>query len=199
MKKNTVFQLLIFYIIFLSIFLFYYNFFYKKNYQKQIKTEIINEVTPDNFKEDTETNKSVILNLEYKSSDAFGNEYILKANSAEILPDDEENLKLIDVRAVIYLKDKTPINISSDFAFHNKNSFDTNFFSKVEIKHDEFDIESENLDLLYASNLVSLYNVKQFVYRESSLKVDKINFDILTKDLSMNMFKNNERINILYK
>ena len=199
MKKNTVFQLLIFSTIFLSIFLFYYNFFYKKNYQKQIKTEIINEVTPDNFKEDTETNKSVILNLEYKSSDAFGNEYILKANSAEILPDDEENLKLIDVRAVIYLKDKTPINISSDFAFHNKNSFDTNFFSKVEIKHDEFDIESENLDLLYASNLVSLYNVKQFVYRESSLKVDKINFDILTKDLSMNMFKNNERINILYK
>ena len=199
MKKNTVFQLLIFSIIFLSISLFYYNFFYKKNYQKQIKTEIINEVTPDNFKEDTETNKSVILNLEYKSSDAFGNEYILKANSAEILPDDEENLKLIDVRAVIYLKDKTPINISSDFAFHNKNSFDTNFFSKVEIKHDEFDIESENLDLLYASNLVSLYNVKQFVYRESSLKVDKINFDILTKDLSMNMFKNNDRINILYK
>ena len=199
MKKNTIFQLLIFSTIFLSIFLFYYNFFYKKNYQKQIKTEIINEVTPDNFKEDTETNKSVILNLEYKSSDAFGNEYILKANSAEIQPDDEENLKLIDVRAVIYLKDKTPINISSDFAFHNKNSFDTNFFSKVEIKHDEFDIESENLDLLYASNLVSLYNVKQFVYRESSLKVDKINFDILTKDLSMNMFKNKERINILYK
>ena len=199
MKKNTIFQLLIFTTIFLSIFLFYYNFFYKKNYQKQIKTEIINEVTPDNFKEDTETNKSVILNLEYKSSDAFGNEYILKANSAEILPDDEENLKLIDVRAVIYLKDKTPINISSDFAFHNKNSFDTNFFSKVEIKHDEFDIESENLDLLYASNLVSLYNVKQFVYRESSLKVDKINFDILTKDLSMNMYKNHERINILYK
>ena len=199
MKKNTVFQLLIFSIIFLSIFLFYYNFFYKKNYQKQIKTEIINEVTPDNFKEDTETNKSVILNLEYKSSDAFGNEYILKANSAEILPDDEENLKLIDVRAVIYLKDKTPINISSDFAFHNKNSFDTNFFSKVEIKHDEFDVESENLDLLYASNLVSLYNIKKAFYGESSLKVDKINFDILTKDLSMNMFKNNERINILYK
>ena len=67
-------------------------------------------------------------------------------------------------------------------------------FSKVEIKHDEFDIESENLDLLYASNLVSLYNVKQFVYRESSLKVDKINFDILTKDLSMNMFKNNREL-----
>ena len=46
---------------------------------------------------------------------------------------------------------------------------------------------------------MSLYNVKQFVYRESSLKVDKINFDILTKDLSMNMYKNNEKINILYK
>ena len=61
------------------------------------------------------------------------------------------------------------------------------------------DIESENLDLLYASNLVSLYNIKKAVYGESSLKVDKINFDILTKDLSMNMFKNNDRINILYK
>ena len=197
--KKTIYQFLIFFTIFVSIFLFYYNFFYKKNYEKQIKSEIINEVTPDNFEEDMETEKSVILNLEYKSSDSFGNEYILKANSAEILPDDQENLKLIDVKAVIYLKDKSPINISSDFAFHNKNSFDTNFFSKVEIKHDEFDIESENLDLLYASNLVSLYNIKRALYGESSLKVDKIDFDILTKDLSMNMYKNHERINILYK
>ncbi len=197
--KKTIYQFLIFFTIFVSIFLFYYNFFYKKNYEKQIKSEIINEVTPDNFEEDMETEKSVILNLEYKSSDSFGNEYILKANSAEILPDDQENLKLIDVKAVIYLKDKSPINISSDFAFHNKNSFDTNFFSKVEIKHDEFDIESENLDLLYASNLVSLYNIKKALYGKSSLKVDKIDFDILTKDLSMNMYKNHERINILYK
>ena len=197
--KKTIYQFLIFFTIFVSIFLFYYNFFYKKNYEKQIKSEIINEVTPDNFEEDMETEKSVILNLEYKSSDSFGNEYILKANSAEILPDDQENLKLIDVKAIIYLKDKSPINISSDFAFHNKNSFDTNFFSKVEIKHDEFDIESENLDLLYASNLVSLYNIKKALYGESSLKVDKIDFDILTKDLSMNMYKNHERINILYK
>ena len=197
--KKTIYQFLIFFTIFVSIFLFYYNFFYKKNYEKQIKSEIINEVTPDNFEEDMETEKSVILNLEYKSSDSFGNEYILKANSAEILPDDQENLKLIDVKAIIYLKDKSPINISSDFAFHNKNSFDTNFFSKVEIKHDEFDIESENLDLLYASNLVSLYNIKKALYGESSLKVDKIDFDILTKDLSMNMYKNNEKINILYK
>ena len=197
--KKTIYQFLIFFTIFVSIFLFYYYFFYKKNYEKQIKSEIINEVTPDNFEEDMETEKSVILNLEYKSSDSFGNEYILKANSAEILPDDQENLKLIDVKAVIYLKDKSPINISSDFAFHNKNSFDTNFFSKVEIKHDEFDIESENLDLLYASNLVSLYNIKKALYGESSLKVDKIDFDILTKDLSMNMYKNHERINILYK
>ena len=197
--KKTIYQFLIFFTIFVSIFLFYYYFFYKKNYEKQIKSEIINEVTPDNFEEDMETEKSVILNLEYKSSDSFGNEYILKANSAEILPDDQENLKLIDVKAIIYLKDKSPINISSDFAFHNKNSFDTNFFSKVEIKHDEFDIESENLDLLYASNLVSLYNIKKALYGESSLKVDKIDFDILTKDLSMNMYKNHERINILYK
>ena len=197
--KKTIYQFLIFFTIFVSIFLFYYNFFYKKNYEKQIKSEIINEVTPDNFEEDMETEKSVILNLEYKSSDSFGNEYILKANSAEILSDDQENLKLIDVKAIIYLKDKSPINISSDFAFHNKNSFDTNFFSKVEIKHDEFDIESENLDLLYASNLVSLYNIKKALYGKSSLKVDKIDFDILTKDLSMNMYKNHERINILYK
>ena len=197
--KKTIYQFLIFFTIFVSIFLFYYYFFYKKNYEKQIKSEIINEVTPDNFEEDMETEKSVILNLEYKSSDSFGNEYILKANSAEILPDDQENLKLIDVKAIIYLKDKSPINISSDFAFHNKNSFDTNFFSKVEIKHDEFDIESENLDLLYASNLVSLYNIKKALYGKSSLKVDKIDFDILTKDLSMNMYKNHERINILYK
>ena len=99
------------------------------------------------------------------------------------------------------------LNFTKELAF-NSGKILSKYFGNVQSIHKKStsidlvtnaDIESENLDLLYASNLVSLYNIKKAVYGESSLKVDKINFDILTKDLSMNMYKNNERINILYK
>ena len=58
---------------------------------------------------------------------------------------------------------------------------------------------SENLDLLYKENFVDLYNIKSANYKQSILLADKITFDILTKNVSVNMYKDNQRIKILYK
>ena len=107
-------------------------------------------------------------------------------------------IKLIDVSAKIILKNKSPIYINSDYAIHNKNEFDTKFYENVYIVHDDLKIFSENLDLMYNSNFVSLYNIKEIDKKNIKLKADKIDFDMLTKDVSINMYKNDQK-EIIYK
>ena len=113
--------------------------------------------------------------------------------------DDTNNVKLFKVSAIIYSPNKKPIMIKSDFALHNKLTFNTKFYDNVEILHDTIQVTSENLDLLYKENRVDLYNIKSANYKQSILLADKITFDILTKNVSVNMYKDNQRIKILYK
>ena len=63
----------------------------------------------------------------------------------------------------------------------------------------DFLINSNNLDLMYENNLVVLYNIKNALYGKSTLEADKITLDILTRDVSINMYKNEDKIKIIYK
>ena len=112
---------------------------------------------------------------------------------------DSNNLKLVQVTAIIYSPRKKPIIIKSDFALHNKLTFNTKFYENVEILHDTIEVMSDNLDLLYRENRVDLYNIHSANYKKSKLIADKITFDILTKDISINMYNDNKKIKILYK
>ena len=105
------------------------------------------------------------------------NEFI-NSKSAEVNAENEELIKLIDVTAVIYLKERSPIYIESDYTIHNKNVFDTKFYDNVNIRHDKIKISSGNLDLIYNSNLVSLYNITEIYDNNTQLIADKIDFDI---------------------
>ena len=111
----------------------------------------------------------------------------------------DELIKLIDVSAKIILKKKSPILIKSDYAIHNKNVFDTKFYGNVNVTHEDIKIFSENLDLMYNNNFVSLYNIKEIYDNNIQLKADKIDFDILTKNVSINMNENTEKVKITYK
>ena len=142
---------------------------------------------------------NLISNLKYKSFDAMGNEYLINSKSAELSSKDDELIKLIDVSAKIILKKKSPIFIESDYAIHNKNLFDTKFFGNVNVTHEDIKIFSENLDMMYNNNFVSLYNIREIYNSNIKLKADKIEFDILTKNVSINMNKDTDKVNITYK
>ena len=60
-------------------------------------------------------------------------------------------------------------------------------------------LPAQNLDLIYSDNLVKLYNIENATYKNSKLIADKMNFDILTKDISINMFRKNQKIKLIYK
>ena len=188
----------------LSTYLVYESFFKNRSFVQEENEININKenISISQTEEIINTNKNeknLISNLKYKSFDAMGNEYLINSKSAEMSSKNDELIKLIDVSAKIILKKKSPILIKSDYAIHNKNMFDTKFYGNVNVTHEDIKIFSENLDMMYNNNFVSLYNIKEIYDNNIQLKADKIDFDILTKNVSINMNKNTEKVKIIYK
>ena len=188
----------------LSTYLVYESFFKNRSFvQEDSEIDINSESVSVNQTEEKinsdDKEKNLISNLKYKSFDAMGNEYLINSKSAEMSSKNDELIKLIDVSAKIILKKKSPILIKSDYAIHNKNMFDTKFYGNVNVTHEDIKIFSENLDMMYNNNFVSLYNIKEIYDNNIQLKADKIDFDILTKNVSINMNENKEKVKIIYK
>ena len=203
MRKSYI-QLVLIVICLISTYLVYINFFKNDSFvQDEGETVIITEnKSISRYKGEIsveEKESNLISNLKYKSFDSMGNEYLINSKSAELSTKNDELIKLIDVSAKINLKKKSPILIKSDYAIHNKNMFDTKFYGNVNIVHEDIKIFSENLDMMYNSNFVSLYNIKEIYDNNIQLKADKIDFDILTKNVSINMNENTQKVKIIYK
>jgi len=203
MRKSYI-QLVLVMVCVLSIYLVYESFFKNRSFVQEeseinINRENISTSQSQEMIDPDEKEKNLISNLKYKSFDAMGNEYLINSKSAEMSPKNDELIKLIDVSAKIILKEKSPILIKSDYAIHNKNMFDTKFYGNVNVTHEDIKIFSENLDMMYNNNFVSLYNIKEIYDNNIQLKADKIDFDILTKNVSINMNKNSEKVKIIYK
>ena len=205
MRSSIILQLSILLLVIVSCTIIYFRFFAKDDYIQKVdyilksenKTETVETKIKDDFQPNKET--SIIKNLEYNSVDSLGNKYLIESKSAESSIEADGFLKLIDVKATIYPMDKSPVYITSKFALHDKLSFDTKFYDNVKISYEELNVDSENLDLIYSDNLVKLYNIENATYKNSKLIADKMNFDILTKDISINMFRKNQKIKLIYK
>ena len=203
MRKSLI-QLVLMMVCVLSTYLVYESFFKNKSFVQDeneinVTSENISIIQSEEEINSDEKEKNLISNLKYKSFDAMGNEYLINSKTAEISSKNVELIKLIDVSSKIILKRKSPILIKSDYAIHNKNTFDTKFYGNVNVTHEDINIFSENLDLMYNNNFVSLYNIKEIYDNNTQLKADKIDFDILTKNVSINMNENTEKVKIIYK
>ena len=204
MNSKTYLQLFIIFLIIVTSFLIYQNYFKKVDYyedqsQNSLTNEIINIEKDNEDEKNKNQTSSVIEKLKYKSSDSLGNNYIIESKSAQSISDNYNLMKLVNVTATILLRDKDPVYIYSDFADHDKTSFDTKFYGNVKILHTDIFIKSENLDLFYKDNIASLYNIEEAYNNEIRLIADKIDFDMLTRELTINMYENNKTISIFKK
>ena len=199
MKSKSIIQILALILIIVSIYLVGTKiFFFDDPYLSDIEIENTNNLSknPTSFGSEEVTELSLIENLQYKSIDSMGNEYIINCESAVSNIDDENILNLKKVNAIVYIKNRAPIFIDSDFAIYNKNSFNTNFYGNVKVINDITKILSENLDLIYEDNLVNLYNIKEVFYDKTKLIADNVKFNLLTKDININMNDKNKKIGI---
>ena len=195
MNVKTTIQLLIFFLIVIFIFFFIKNTFLKE--QKNIVNLNLNK---DKITEEikTENNQhNIIENLNYISIDANGNEYILNAKYGEESKEDSNIIILKQVLGTIKLKNKSDIEIKSDFAKYNSITFDTNFYENVLGFFEESKISSDNLDLFFKNNKAIMYNNIKYLDRNTAANADEISFNLLNGDVNIKMFDKKKKIQII--
>mgnify|MGYP000689887579 FL=1 len=195
MNVKTAIQLLIFLLMGIFIFFFIKNTFLK--YQKDI---VYLDLNKDKAIEKIETEKNentIIENLNYISIDAKGNEYILNAKYGEENKEDSNIILLKQVVGKIKLKNKSDIEIKSDFAKYNSITFDTNFYENVIGFFEESKVSSDNLDLFFKNNKAIMYNNIKYLDRNTTANADEISFNLLNGDVNIRMFDKKKKIQII--
>ncbi len=195
MNVKTAIQLLIFLLMGIFIFFFIKNTFLK--YQKDI---VYLDLNKDKAIEKIETEKNentIIENLNYVSIDAKGNEYILNAKYGEESKENSNIILLKQVVGKIKLKNKSDIEIKSDFAKYNSITFDTNFYENVFAFFEESKVSSDNLDLFFKNNKAIMYNNIKYLDRNTTANADEISFNLLNGDVNIRMFDKKKKIQII--
>lgn len=191
---KKVIQILIILLIILISYLVLNIYFFDK---KDISDLYLNEnlvIEEDNLNFD-----NVMENLEYKSSDKSGNNYIIKAKKGKVNLEKENLLILEDVYGEIKLVGKSTIYIYSNFAQYNKNNFDTRFYQNVLVNYEDKRFNCDNLDLFFKDNFGSMYNNIVFVDENTQINADQVNMNLLNGDINIKMFQEEKKIKILKK
>lgn len=191
---KKVIQILIILLIILISYLVLNIYFFDK---KDISDLDLNEnlvIEEDNLNFD-----NVMENLEYKSSDKSGNNYIIKAKKGKVNLEKENLLILEDVYGEIKLVGKSTIYIYSNFAQYNKNNFDTRFYQNVLVNYEDKRFNCDNLDLFFKDNFGSMYNNIVFVDENTQINADQVNINLLNGDINIKMFQEEKKIKILKK
>jgi hypothetical protein len=191
---KKVIQILIILLIILISYLVLNIYFFDK---KDISDLYLNEnlvIEEDNLNFD-----NVMENLEYKSSDKSGNNYIIKAKKGKVNLEKENLLILEDVYGEIKLVGKSTIYIYSNFAQYNRNNFDTRFYQNVLVSFEDKRFNCDNLDLFFKDNFGSMYNNVVFVDENTQINADQVNMNLLNGDINIKMFQEEKKIKILKK
>jgi hypothetical protein len=195
MQIKTIVQFFLIILIVIISILFFYNYLGKEkkikesNYEKKFDIELKSTDKSINFFE----------NLEYKTIDKDGNGYLLRAKYGETLIDRQNTLLLKEVDGQINLKDKSTIYISSKYANYNKNNFDTNFFTNVVVVYEDSIAKSDNFDIFFSNNGATMYNNVYYTNSFLNSKADKIDVDLVSGDIDISMYDENEKIKIIRK
>ena len=195
MQIKIIVQLLLIMAIVIISILFFDNYLREEkiikesNYEKKFDIELKSTDKSINFLE----------NLEYKTIDKDGNGYLIKAKYGETLIDKQNTLLLEEVDGQINLIDKSTIYITSKYANYNKNNFDTNFFTNVVVVYEDGIAKSDNFDIFFSNNSATMYNNVYYTNNFLNSKADKIDVDLISGDIDISMYDENEKIKIIRK
>ena len=171
-------------------FLFIYFNFFKKNEQIDLK---------NNQTEEPIYNSNIIKNVNYNTTDADGNEYIINAEEGEIDYSNSNIIFLKNVNALIKLKDSSDVTIKSNYGKYNINNYDTIFSKNVIINYLDNKITGEYVDFSILRNSMIISKKVVYTNSENILKADAIEVNIRTKDTKIFMYEEKNKVNIQSK
>tara|TARA_B100002049_G_scaffold68765_1_gene50085 strand:+ start:397 stop:987 length:591 start_codon:yes stop_codon:yes gene_type:complete len=195
MYKKIIIQLfLLLTLVTITIFVFFF-YFKEKEILKENNIQI-KKITELEINEET---ASLMKNMNYSFSDLNGNNYEILSEFGKVDINDPDKIFMTNVLATIHLKNESPIKVFSKFANYNKNDHETKFFENVKIMYKIHKATSQNLDLSFKSNLVTMYNKIIYTKPGTKLFADQLQIDLLTKNSKIFMNNKFEKIKIINK
>ncbi len=191
MQKKTLLQLLIFILIIGILFYIYKN--YSLN-QKNLVSDITTNSKVIELEKDT---PNLIYNIKYTAEGRDGSNYIITSKLGEINNDNPEIILMRDVTATIGFKNSKTVKIYSGIAEYNNINFNTKFYEKVLMIHEEHVINSDNLDLMFVDNLVVISNNIIYKNLNTEMQADKIEIDLITKNSKIFMNDKFKKVRII--
>ncbi|MDB9811140.1 LPS export ABC transporter periplasmic protein LptC [Candidatus Pelagibacter sp.] len=190
MKKKTLLQLLI-----LLIIIFIIVYFYSVSNENKKK---INQIKSNDKVEILNTKDSnLIYNLKYVVEGADEINYIISSERGELKVDQPDLILMKKVLAVIKGKNNKPLKITADKAIYNTINHNTEFYENVLMTYEKQQINSNNFDLVFEKNLATITNNVLYKNPNTKLLADKVEIDIITKNLKIFMYDNNDKIKII--
>tara|TARA_Y100001970_G_C14155913_1_gene815544 strand:+ start:184 stop:759 length:576 start_codon:yes stop_codon:yes gene_type:complete len=160
--------------------------------------EKIAELEPTK-KEEPTYSSNIIKDVEYITTDADGNEYIITSIQGEIDFNFPNIIYLTKVKALIKLKDSNKIIITSDYGKYNTDNFDTIFSKNVLINYLDNKITGEYLDFSFDRNTLIISKKVIYTNLENVMHADVIEMNIKTKDTKIFMYEDKKKVNIKSK
>jgi len=205
MSKNTIIQLLLFFILIILGSYVFYNF--SKN-KEENNLNILKKNENNNIDEKKlSSNQNIIENIRYQSSNFRGDTFEILAKYGETFLENPNQMKLTKVNSNILFKNGEIINLKSNFADFNTLTFETTFFENVSIIKKNEIINGDKLYfIMEASNNISdSINEKEeniirltgnVIYKKPgyTAKADIIEIDLVTKNLIIEMTKKTDRV-----
>ena len=195
MKKKTFFQILILSIILITLFIFFQIYFTDKGNVNQESSKL-NKSTKI-VQDFSQKQENEIKNIEYTSVDLNGNKYTIASETGYLSDDSSEKIIMQKVVGEIVFGDSSTLDIVSDNALYNVINYNTNFYDNVFLTYNDHLINSDDLNLIMSENMLTISG--NIIYRKQNtiMYADKIEMDIISKDLKIFMNKESKKIKIL--
>tara|TARA_B100001758_G_C18361398_1_gene585952 strand:- start:324 stop:911 length:588 start_codon:yes stop_codon:yes gene_type:complete len=195
MNIKTLTQIFLIFTIVLITLFFFYKYFYQTVDQSELdQNEIIIEKSSLKEKAD-----NIIEDLSFENIDMDGNKFKIDSKFGEISIDDENSVKLTDVKAKIKMVGKDTIFITSEKADYNKLNLKTKFYINVNILYQTNLITSDNFYIDLSKNFASINGNIIFNNKNMESFADNIDFNILEESITINMFDKEDTIKIKRK
>ena len=142
---------------------------------------------------------SFIEALNYTAEDLKGNKYTIESKNANYEEINSEIIIMTEVLATIDLVNSENIEIYAKKAVYNTLNQDTSFSNGVLINYSYHSIKSKNLDLSFNKKTAFIYNNIIYKNLNTTLRADKIEIDLITKDSKVFMYDKSKNIEIISK
>ena len=190
---KRVIQLILFSLLIIISIIFYNIYFVEK---EKPKVEII--IEEEQSTSNSENN--LIKNLKYEVKLDQDNQYIITSDLSEITYENNiEIVKMQNVVAIFLDQTNIPLIVTSDQAIYNNSNHNTKFKNNVRIEYLNNFILSDNMDLDFKNDLITINENVEYSGIQGTIKADNVKIDLITKKIEIYMDDINDNVEITTK